>query len=167
MHNQAVRITERGRFAEADKLARETLDTCRRKLGAKDSQTLLTTRLLALIVTSWSWKLATDADPSRHNLEKAVELGLEATQLQPDVPNHWSNLGVARYRAGQWQASVESLEKADLMIPTGDRVHRGERRRAFRICAAGVAAFAGVAVRPAVRRSRHFEGIAWPAEGPP
>ena len=53
-----------------------------------------------------------------------MELAREATQLQPDVANHWNNLGVARYRAGQWQASVESLEKADSMIPTGDREHR-------------------------------------------
>ena len=52
------------------------------------------------------------------------ELANQAIELQPDDADHWNNLGVAQYRAGDWQAAVEALEKADGMIEQGDREHR-------------------------------------------
>ena len=79
---------------------------------------------LAMISTHWSWRLANAADPSDRNPIKAVELAREATELQPETANHWNNLGVALYRAGEWHAAIEALEKADSMIDGGDRAHR-------------------------------------------
>jgi tetratricopeptide (TPR) repeat protein len=68
--------------------------------------------------------LATAADVSQRDPAKTVELANKAIELRPDDANHWNLLNVAQYRAGNWQAAVEALEKADAMIEGGDRPHR-------------------------------------------
>ena len=79
---------------------------------------------LAGVYTNWCWQLATAADVSQRDPAKAVELANKAIGLRPDSANNWNNLGVAQYRAGDWQAAVEAMEKADAMIEGGDRPHR-------------------------------------------
>jgi tetratricopeptide (TPR) repeat protein len=74
--------------------------------------------------SNWSWALSTAADVADRDPIKAVELAQVAIELHPHSANNWNNLGVAQYRAGNWQAAVEALEKADSMIPDGDREHR-------------------------------------------
>jgi tetratricopeptide (TPR) repeat protein len=78
-----------------------------------------------------------------------VELAKLAIELRPDDANHWNNLGVAQYRAGNWKAAVEALEKADAMLTGGDRVHRmffamahwqlGDKQKARELYAQGAA----------------------------
>ena len=79
---------------------------------------------LALALTNKSWQLSTDTDPTKRDPHKAVELAREAVELNPQSANNLNNLGVALYRADQWQESVDTLEKADSMIAGGDREHR-------------------------------------------
>jgi tetratricopeptide (TPR) repeat protein len=79
---------------------------------------------LANSATNWSWDLATATDESDRDPANAVELANLAIKLQPDNPNHWNNLGVAQYRAANWQAAVDALKKADAMLEEGDRTHR-------------------------------------------
>jgi eukaryotic-like serine/threonine-protein kinase len=74
--------------------------------------------------TNWSWALSTAADVAERDPIKAVEVAQLAMELRPHSANNWNNLGVAQYRAGNWPAAVEALEKADSMIPGGDREHR-------------------------------------------
>jgi uncharacterized protein HemY len=45
-------------------------------------------------------------------------------QLKPEHRNHWSNLGVALCRTGEWQAAALALEKADRMESGADHYHR-------------------------------------------
>ena len=49
-----------------------------------------------------------------------------ATELNPALPNHWSNLGIALLRAGDAKAAAQTLEKADQMWTGSDL-----RRRFF------------------------------------
>jgi len=43
---------------------------------------------------------------------RAVELAKEAVERAPKEENHWNTLGVAHYRAGNWKAAVEALNKS-------------------------------------------------------
>ena len=70
-----------------------------------------------------AWHLATAADAILRDGPQAVIHGNRAIELNPTA-NNWNNLGVAQYRAGNWEKAVECLKKADSMIEGGDRDHR-------------------------------------------
>jgi len=65
-------------------------------------------------------QLCTHADPRIRDLPSAVELASEAVTRQPTNPTCWETLGIARYRAGQWQAAVDALQKWNQLQPPGD-----------------------------------------------
>ena len=72
--------------------------------------------------TELAWILATAADPKLRDSKAAVSHARQATELRPDVPNHWRNLGAALLRDGDYQAAVEALEKFPKM--TNDKQHQ-------------------------------------------
>jgi tetratricopeptide (TPR) repeat protein len=119
---------------------------------------------LAGLCTNRCWWLATSADVSERDPAKAMELANLAIELRPDSANNWNNLGVCQYRVGDWQAAVESLEKADAMIEGGDRGHRmffamahwrlGDREKARELYAQGAIWIA------AHRKNYHFRAEA-------
>jgi tetratricopeptide (TPR) repeat protein len=149
MYNLAVAIMKQGRYNEADRLFREVLEVRRRVLGDEHPRTRFSMNSLAGFYADRCWKLATAADVSERDPTKAVELANLAIELQPDSANNWNNLGVAQYRAGNWQAAVEALEKADAMTEGGDRFHRvflamahwqlGDKEKARELYAQGAA----------------------------
>ena len=106
-------------------------------------------RVLSKKLSNRAWQLATAPEPTERNPQKALDAATRAVELQPDDANHWSNLGVARFRAGDWRDAVEALEKADAMIEGGDLVHRmffamaywqlGDRQKARELYAQGAA----------------------------
>src|SRR5262249_47133440 len=53
-------------------------------------------------------------DPTR-----AVELAKIAVELTPKSGDSWNTLGVANYRAGDWQAAVEALQKSNTIRNDG------------------------------------------------
>jgi tetratricopeptide (TPR) repeat protein len=55
--------------------------------------------------------LATDADPARRDPDKAVALAEELVARAPKEPAHWDVLGIARYRAGDFQGALAALQK--------------------------------------------------------
>lgn len=59
-----------------------------------------------------AWLLATCADHAFRNPKRAVELAIEASQLEPDNSENWKTLGVARYRNGDFQESIDALKKS-------------------------------------------------------
>ena len=71
-----------------------------------------------------AWTLTTAADPTLRDPSLAVKYAREATELAPNVANHWSNYGVALLRAGELKDAVETLETADRMWKGGDNHHR-------------------------------------------
>jgi tetratricopeptide (TPR) repeat protein len=140
---QAFQYRQRG-----VELSRQILETAPDNEDYRKSLDDDITRLVT-VAANLSWRLSTAADPANRDSERAVEVATVATELRPDVANHWSNLGVAQYRAGNWQAAVEALEKVDVMIEGGDRIHRmffamahwqlGDKERARRLYAQGAA----------------------------
>jgi serine/threonine protein kinase/tetratricopeptide (TPR) repeat protein len=59
-----------------------------------------------------AWLLVAHADPKAHDPRRAVELAKRALKLQPKNGNYWNTLGAAHYRAGDWQAALEALDKS-------------------------------------------------------
>jgi tetratricopeptide (TPR) repeat protein/serine/threonine protein kinase len=70
-----------------------------------------------------AWLLTTWGDPTLRNPQRAIELSEKATQLAPENGRAWNSLGVAKYRAGQWKAAIEALEKSIELEHQGDAVH--------------------------------------------
>jgi tetratricopeptide (TPR) repeat protein len=59
-----------------------------------------------------AWLLATCPDPRFRDAVKAVEFAKKAVELAPPAGIWWNTLGVAHYRAGEWKAAVEALNKS-------------------------------------------------------
>ncbi|HEY7427792.1 MAG TPA: tetratricopeptide repeat protein [Gemmataceae bacterium] len=67
-----------------------------------------------------AWFLATCADPKFRDPGRAVELAKKATELVPKEGTYWTTLGVANYRAGNWKAALEVLDKSMQLRKGGD-----------------------------------------------
>lgn len=59
-----------------------------------------------------AWLLATAPDEGLRDPRGAVEHAQIGVDLAPGKGEAWRNLGVARYRAGDWRGAVEALDKA-------------------------------------------------------
>ena len=59
-----------------------------------------------------AWFLVTCPDPKFRDPAKAVKLAQKAVEMAPKEGNHWNTLGVARYRARDWNAATAALEKS-------------------------------------------------------
>ncbi len=70
------------------------------------------TRNLALAKNNEAWQLAAYPEAQPRDPRRAVELAKEAVVLAPKEGNCWNTLGVAHYRAGNWQESIAALEKS-------------------------------------------------------
>jgi serine/threonine protein kinase/tetratricopeptide (TPR) repeat protein len=66
----------------------------------------------AAVHNDLAWFLATSPNPVLRIPSLAVELALEATRRAPEKGNYWNTLGVAHYRASNWQAARAALEKS-------------------------------------------------------
>jgi Flp pilus assembly protein TadD len=58
-----------------------------------------------------AWALATNAEPVQRDPEQAVALAEKAVAELPKDPDCWNTLGVARYRAGDFEGAVAALQK--------------------------------------------------------
>jgi serine/threonine protein kinase len=59
-----------------------------------------------------AWRLATDPDPSARDSTEAVRLAEQAVAAEPNNAGYVSTLGVARYREGDFRASIEALNRS-------------------------------------------------------
>src|SRR5262249_62215753 len=59
-----------------------------------------------------AWLLATCPEVKLRDPGRAVALSEKAVHLAPNWAGGLNTLGVAQYRAGDWQAASETLEKA-------------------------------------------------------
>lgn len=67
---------------------------------------------VAWLLDEFAWLLATDPDPLGREPRLAVKSAQKATVLAPKVGKYWNTLGVAYYRAGEWPASLDALNRA-------------------------------------------------------
>jgi uncharacterized protein HemY len=59
-----------------------------------------------------AWLLAICLDPRFHDPSRAVELAKKALDREPSAAPYWNTLGVAHYRAGNWNDAVTALEQS-------------------------------------------------------
>ena len=64
--------------------------------------------------------LATSNDVSVRNPKKAVDLAQQLCKRTPTSGDFWNTLGVASYRAGDWQGAIAALEKSVNLRNGGD-----------------------------------------------
>jgi WD40 repeat protein/tRNA A-37 threonylcarbamoyl transferase component Bud32 len=67
-----------------------------------------------------AWLLATCPSPTLRDPRRAQELAQKAVEAAPERGEYWNTLGVADYRAGDWKAAVEALEKSMRLRRGGD-----------------------------------------------
>jgi tetratricopeptide (TPR) repeat protein len=67
-----------------------------------------------------AWKAATSAEPKVRDPARAVVLARESVELAPGHPVNLTTLGLANYRAADWQAARRALEKALAVRKGGD-----------------------------------------------
>jgi tetratricopeptide (TPR) repeat protein len=82
-------------------------------------------KLVAGLEAQWSlndraWVLATDLDPTKRDPTRAVALAQEAVALSPQNGKFWNTLGVALYRADDYAAAIEALERSMKRRDGGD-----------------------------------------------
>lgn len=65
------------------------------------------------------WFLADCMDPQFRDGPRAVEVGQKCVEQSPRSPVTWQFLGVAQYRAGQFDAAIDSLDKMMELHPDG------------------------------------------------
>jgi tetratricopeptide (TPR) repeat protein len=94
--NLGCSLYHQGRWAEADAAFRDAL---RLDPNAPFSNGDL------------GWFRANCPDVRFRNIQEAVQLAKKATELQPGKGEHWLALGVAHYRAGQFQEAIADLQK--------------------------------------------------------
>ncbi|MEX2168570.1 MAG: tetratricopeptide repeat protein, partial [Pirellulales bacterium] len=51
-------------------------------------------------------------DAHHRNARRAAELAKKALEIEPKFSNHWTALGIARYREGQWQEAHAAFDKS-------------------------------------------------------
>jgi tetratricopeptide (TPR) repeat protein len=71
-------------------------------------------------LNSLAWKFATSADHTHRDPALAVMLAERAVQLSPENGTILNTLGVAHYRAGDFQQAVADLEKSVQLRHGGD-----------------------------------------------
>jgi eukaryotic-like serine/threonine-protein kinase len=67
-----------------------------------------------------AWMFATCPEIELRDPAKAVALAKRAVELRPTDGTGWNTLGAAQYRAGDWQAAIESLTKSMELRSGGD-----------------------------------------------
>jgi tetratricopeptide (TPR) repeat protein len=67
-----------------------------------------------------AWLLSTDPDPGRRDANRAVALAKKTVELVPNVGAHWNTLGVAHYRAGNWNEAAKALRRSTELGSGGD-----------------------------------------------
>src|SRR5262249_27242856 len=66
----------------------------------------------AAALNGLAWKFATCADLKLRNPAEAVKLAEASTRLAPQDGANWNTLGVAHYRAGEYEAAVAALTRS-------------------------------------------------------
>src|SRR5262249_43594946 len=64
-----------------------------------------------------AWELVSSPNVPRRDPAQALVLARQAVRQAPREATYWNTLGVASYRAKQWEAAVRALEEAEDLAP--------------------------------------------------
>ena len=78
----------------------------------RDSNDTAARTSLAVVLSDKSWDFINNSNPKSRDPALAVALASEAAQLAPDVGDFWNTIGAVFYRAGEWKAAVDALDKS-------------------------------------------------------
>jgi tetratricopeptide (TPR) repeat protein len=67
-----------------------------------------------------AWSLATIPDARLRNPQTAVQAAKSAVGQKPQFSDYWNTLGVANYRAGEWNGAIEALQKSKQLRAGGN-----------------------------------------------
>jgi serine/threonine protein kinase/tetratricopeptide (TPR) repeat protein len=104
-----------GRPEEAkayERRAREQLELAMSSLERREPPSLADRTKLAGLCNQFAWLLISHPELNLRDLERAVKLAGKAVESDPKSGACWNTLGVARYRADDWKAAVEALERS-------------------------------------------------------
>src|SRR5262249_22459647 len=85
---------------------------CFRKAIENDPKYSTASRNLLVALAAKAWDLANNPDPQLRDLKGAIETVKEAVEVDPNSARPWQSMGWVQYRAGDWRASIEALEKS-------------------------------------------------------
>jgi tetratricopeptide (TPR) repeat protein len=71
-----------------------------------------------------AWLLAHGRETSLHEAKQAVRAAKKAVALDPKLSEHWRALGVAYYRAENWQEAIKTLTRSMELSHDGDSIDR-------------------------------------------
>jgi serine/threonine protein kinase/uncharacterized protein HemY len=120
MGNLANVYHEQARYEEAEQLYQKTLEIQRRILGDDHPRTQSCMRNLVNTLQEWAWQIAASSESSAEEYVRSLQLAKRAVKLDPERTVAWQVLGWAHYRTGNWQDSIEALEKSCELQKGGD-----------------------------------------------
>jgi serine/threonine protein kinase/Tfp pilus assembly protein PilF len=85
---------------------------CFRKAIALDPKYASAHRNLSNALTQLGWTMVNSPDPKRRAPKRALEAVTEAVEHTPKSDETWQYLGWVQYRASNWRASIEALERS-------------------------------------------------------
>jgi tetratricopeptide (TPR) repeat protein len=74
----------------------------------------------ALTCNDVAWRLAIETDPKLRPPGIALEFARKGVELAPEDGKAWNTLGVAQLRAGNWEESIQGLQKSMDLRKGGD-----------------------------------------------
>src|SRR5207248_11444896 len=85
---------------------------CFRKALELDPKSAFANNYLSSALALHGWNLINSPDPKLRDPKRALEAAREAVDRAPRSSLAWRYLGWVQYRAGDWRASIEALEKS-------------------------------------------------------
>jgi tetratricopeptide (TPR) repeat protein len=111
--NLGIALASQGKLDEAIAAYRTAIEI--------DPKSARTRNALGNALAKKGWDLAYGPDPKLRDPKRALEASKEAVELAPQSALAWQYSGWAQYRAGNWNASLEALEKSCRLQIPGDR----------------------------------------------
>lgn len=104
-------LSKTGRCKESFEVGEKMVASCFEQLSEADD-TKVAKSVTASALNNLAWLLATAPESDLRNPIRAVECARQAVELNSNA-SFWNTLGVAYYRAGDWTAAIDALEKSE------------------------------------------------------
>jgi tetratricopeptide (TPR) repeat protein len=93
---------------------------CYRRASELDPNHANARHCLADALAKQGWDLINRREPELRDPVRAFAAAKESVELDPRSPSAWQYMGWIHYRAGNWKASIEALEKSCELQDGGD-----------------------------------------------